>query len=127
MSQTTQEPTATEICDMFLKAAGVIALAVVSTGYISKYLSCVPNSTLWSAWGPVTFVAACYLLAGRVVVWNILGPSIATIPAMTIRVFMRTIACTTLACAMANALAVFSPAFDQDASTCPKYTAYDFF
>lgn len=112
---------------MFLKAAGVIALAIVSAGYIGKYLSCVPNSTLWSAWGPVTFVAACYLFAGRVVVWNIFGPSIATIPAMTIRVLVRTIACVALACAMTNALAVFSPAFNRDAGTCPNYIAYDFF
>lgn len=127
MSETAKEPTATEICDMLLKAGGVITLAVVSTGYIGQYLRCVPDSTLWSALGPVVFVAACYLFAGRVVIWNILGPTIALIPAMVIRAFVRAAACAFLAYAVATASSVFSPVLNQDAGECPSYTVYRLF
>ena len=127
MSENVDEPTATEICDMLLKADGVIALAVFTSGYIGQYLKCVPDSTLWSALGPVVFVAVCCLFAGRVVIWNILGPTIAVIPVMAIRALVRLALCAFLAYGVASAGTVFSPAFSQKSGECPSYTVYKIF
>ena len=124
MSEIAKEPTATEVCDMLLKAGGVTMLAAVSVGYVAEYLRCVPDSTLWTASGPLVFITACYMFAGRVVIWDILGPAIAVIPVRVIRALIRLAVGIWMVYAVMTAATVFSPMLKQDAGECPSYTVY---
>lgn len=128
MTNTPEEPTALQASDMLLKMAALLGASVVCIKAIDHYFECVPQSNWLNVAGPAIFTAFAVLLAGRILIWNMLGAYISAVPFCLARLIIRAILCGLLVFSFATAASVFSPFFaGENSEVCSPYTLFNLF
>ncbi|MEP0964052.1 MAG: hypothetical protein ABJQ80_00960 [Lentilitoribacter sp.] len=122
-----EEPTASEAGGLVLKSAALLAAASFVLSAIGIFWVCSEPEDSWIALGPMLFVSIAVLLAGRIIIYNLLGVYVSCMPRLYQRIIARFLLALCMIFVVWSHAVVLTPitAPDFDDVVCDGYEYFD--